>query len=335
MTLYHVKGLKNSNMKQFKSDFSDLSVLTTITNFTYTRKQPISFKDKASKHEYKLHEATYFISGTIIPQTDGTIKRNNQSVTSRTLLPLDFDDLPITANRLISTLKRQQYKVLAYPTISHGLDKNINHCRYRVIFELDRPVNAYEYKTLIINITEYITRHWFNINHYKRDNSNTTMSQLMGMYTKTIYNENAPIYYNLDKKALSVDTLLQHYGHNKAIKQTTSRDDKEPCYKAVIYSDNDIIHRIQQSKQGDKFNQLYQGNIADYPSQSEARLSLINMLIFWTGGNIQQIENIMRGSQLNKDKWDTLRNINGQQVSFITYEITKALESYRGNFYHH
>lgn len=71
--------------------------------------------------------------------------------------------------------------------------------------------------------------------------------------------------------------------------------------------DEELIARAITAKNGEKFKKLFQGNWRDdYPSQSEADLSLCSLLSFWCG-NPEQTDRLFRQSKLMRDKWDSRR----------------------------
>ena len=74
-----------------------------------------------------------------------------------------------------------------------------------------------------------------------------------------------------------------------------------------IESDTELLRKIENSKQGDKFKSLYRGDITGYPSQSEAELALCNILAYWTNGDSARIDVLFRGSELLRRKWDDKR----------------------------
>ena len=85
---------------------------------------------------------------------------------------------------------------------------------------------------------------------------------------------------------------------------------------------------IEKASRNSKFNDLYHyGNGSGDASRDD--MALINMLIFWTGGNASQIDRIYRNSSLMRDKWD--RKQSGSTYGQIT--INKCLRTYRGSFY--
>jgi primase-polymerase (primpol)-like protein len=70
-------------------------------------------------------------------------------------------------------------------------------------------------------------------------------------------------------------------------------------------SDEQLLDRAFKAANGDKFQQLWNGNWQDeYPSQSEADLALCSMLAFWTGNDLVQIDKLFRKSGLMRAKWE-------------------------------
>ena len=87
--------------------------------------------------------------------------------------------------------------------------------------------------------------------------------------------------------------------------------------------DKAVIEKAMQSATGEKFKRLLSGDIAGYPSQSEADQAFCNMLAFWAQGNFSQIDRIFRGSGLYRKKWD--RKQSGTTYGAIT--INKAIKN--------
>lgn len=69
-------------------------------------------------------------------------------------------------------------------------------------------------------------------------------------------------------------------------------------------SDDSVIVKASRSKQGDKFNALWNGEIPDGKSQSEADLALCAILAFWCGGDTEQMDRLFRRSALMREKWE-------------------------------
>ena len=85
---------------------------------------------------------------------------------------------------------------------------------------------------------------------------------------------------------------------------------------------------IEKASRNEKFNQLYHyGSSSGDTSRDD--MALINMLIFWTRGNVTQIDRLYRSSALMRDKWN--RKQSGTTYGQIT--INKCLRTYRGSFY--
>jgi putative DNA primase/helicase len=92
--------------------------------------------------------------------------------------------------------------------------------------------------------------------------------------------------------------------------------------QAPSVSDQDLVEKIKQSRNGDKFQELMEGNFSNYPSQSEADLALCSILAFWTGNNPSQIDGIFRQSGLMRDKWDEKHGLG----TYGEITINKAIE---------
>lgn len=85
---------------------------------------------------------------------------------------------------------------------------------------------------------------------------------------------------------------------------------------------------IEKASRGSKFNNLYYfGSFSGDASKDD--MSLINILIFWTGGYSAQIDRIYRSSSLMRPKWD--RRQSGSTYGQMT--INKCLRTYKGSFY--
>ena len=88
-----------------------------------------------------------------------------------------------------------------------------------------------------------------------------------------------------------------------------------------------IIEKILASKQKDKFERLFKGDIADYSSQSEGDLALCSILAFWTARNNSLIDKVFRQSALFRQKWDDKHFSDGTTYGQST--INKSIENCR------
>lgn len=87
-------------------------------------------------------------------------------------------------------------------------------------------------------------------------------------------------------------------------------------------SDESVYTKASKSKQGEKFNALWNGEIPNGKSPSEADMALAEILAFWCGGDIEQMDRLFRRSGLMRDKWDRVQS--GSTYGMIT--LTKAVK---------
>ena len=92
--------------------------------------------------------------------------------------------------------------------------------------------------------------------------------------------------------------------------------------------DGTILGRILGSKQADEFEALWDGDILDHPSTSEADLSFCNILAFWTGRDEGQMDRLFRSSRRYRPKWDEKRGRQTYGEKTISKAITDTAEVY-------
>lgn len=94
----------------------------------------------------------------------------------------------------------------------------------------------------------------------------------------------------------------------KELKQLAPKDRPETL------TDSELLDKIRQSRQGQKFSTLYDyGDISGYPSASEADQALCNILASWTAKDIGRMDSLMRQSALLQEperiaKWDKVHS---------------------------
>lgn len=99
---------------------------------------------------------------------------------------------------------------------------------------------------------------------------------------------------------------------------------------APFEGDEDLIRRIQASKNGPRFSRLWAVDYSDYrgadgePDHSAGDLALVSDLIFWTEGDAYRADVLFRKSGMMRKKWDERRGAQtyGQRT------IAKALSNY-------
>ena len=92
---------------------------------------------------------------------------------------------------------------------------------------------------------------------------------------------------------------------------------------------NEVIAKIQESKQSTKFDELTQGKITRYGSHSEADLALCGVIAFWTQ-DAAVIDSIFRRSKLMRAKWDERHKSDGTTYGQMT--IAEALSGQRETY---
>ena len=92
-------------------------------------------------------------------------------------------------------------------------------------------------------------------------------------------------------------------------------------------SDESVIAKALASKQGEKFRSLWEGNLPEGMSHSEADLSLCTMLAFWCGGDTDQMDRLFQESGLMREKWnrEDYRTATLEKAVAMTTEFYKPL----------
>jgi putative DNA primase/helicase len=94
----------------------------------------------------------------------------------------------------------------------------------------------------------------------------------------------------------------------------------------VGLEDQELLERARHSRTGAKFRRLYDaGDTTGYASASEADFSLLNMLIFWTAGDRNQITRLFEASALHRAK--------DKHRDYVRRSVDNALGSYIGSIY--
>ena len=93
-------------------------------------------------------------------------------------------------------------------------------------------------------------------------------------------------------------------------------------------ADESVIAHIRASKQADKFEPLWEGEIPEEKSHSEADMTLVQILAFWCGGDVEQIDRLFRQSGLMRDKWDQMRGRDTYGAITIKNAVANCTEFY-------
>ena len=69
-----------------------------------------------------------------------------------------------------------------------------------------------------------------------------------------------------------------------------------------------VYTKASKSNQADKFNALWNGEIPEGKSPSEADVALAEILAFWCGGDTEKMNRLFRRSGLMRDKWERVQS---------------------------
>jgi len=95
----------------------------------------------------------------------------------------------------------------------------------------------------------------------------------------------------------------------------------------VDLDDDDLLEKARTASNGEKFEQLWNGNTVGYDSHSEADMALCCLLAFWTGGDPMQMDHLFRQSGLHREKWDEVHYADGSTYGKKTIERAIATTS--------
>lgn len=98
-----------------------------------------------------------------------------------------------------------------------------------------------------------------------------------------------------------------------------------PEVKPISLADNELLQVAFNAENGSKIQELWEGHINGYSSQSEADQALANHLAFYCGRDSQRIDQLFRQSGLYRKKWDKKHKADGSTYGQMT--IKKAVEN--------
>ncbi|MBR1438814.1 MAG: hypothetical protein IJ587_09795 [Synergistaceae bacterium] len=107
-------------------------------------------------------------------------------------------------------------------------------------------------------------------------------------------------------------------------KTATTSNPQCDVFSSEHLSDNELLERIFNSRNGYDIRTLFSGNTSSYASHSEADFALVSHLAYWTNGDASRIDALFRQSGLMRDKWNEKHG--AQTYGEIT--ISKALSTF-------
>jgi putative DNA primase/helicase len=130
--------------------------------------------------------------------------------------------------------------------------------------------------------------------------------------------------HEIEERGRQLLTVLEKYMERPARRNKTS----ELSVPGSYLSDESVIAKAKSAENGTGFTALWNGEIPEGKSHSEADMALACRLVFWCGGDLEQVDRLMRKSGLYRPKWDRAQS--GSTYGLLTME--KAL-SLTGEFY--
>lgn len=177
MTFYQAKGF-SSLLYPYKGKLEPFEYIA--------RFNPLIVPKGANIEDYKRSQAPYCLSGKVIPDKNGSYKRNNASLVYRDLIFLDYDEIEGTAESFIEAISSALcgFSYILYPTIKHTAEKP----RYRLVVKPSDVMTEENYKQAVKEIADKIGLPY--------DTASLTWSQLQGLPVTTGDPEDYQRYIN-------------------------------------------------------------------------------------------------------------------------------------------
>lgn len=127
------------------------------------------------------------------------------------------------------------------------------------------------------------------------------------------------------------DRIEQRQQELDALLQERFPSESEPTQSKTTprlgLSDSTLIEKALGAKSGPRFRKLWYGDTSDYGGDhSRADAALCRMLSFWTGGDPERIDRLLRLSGLMRGKWD--RRTGRETYGARTIRISSRLEAH-------
>lgn len=127
------------------------------------------------------------------------------------------------------------------------------------------------------------------------------------------------------------DRIEQRQQELDALLQERFPSESEPTQSKTTprlgLSDSTLIEKALGAKSGPRLRKLWYGDTSDYGGDhSRADAALCRMLSFWTGGDPERIDRLLRLSGLMRGKWD--RRTGRETYGARTIRISSRLEAH-------
>ena len=101
------------------------------------------------------------------------------------------------------------------------------------------------------------------------------------------------------------------------------------AYGKSYLSDDSVIAKASAAVNGEKFAKLWNGDVSEYGSRSEADAALVSILAFWCSGDTEQMDRLFRTSALMREKWDEHRGADTYGNITIAKVVSKMTDFYK------
>ena len=195
MPIYLERGFKNNKIEVLQNTASSFEWLSVYKPKIIDKKPTETNEEYLKRLEKLKPKQQYFISGSIEPDENGKVKRNNESLVRRDLIIIDYDAIDCSSKtfkkRIVDRLPNTN--IIIYPTIRYKDEKP----RFRVVIEPSRPLLKYEYLKMLKEITDKIALPY--------DTASETWSQCQGLPVLTEWNKNEGL--TVFKNTFNYDTV--------------------------------------------------------------------------------------------------------------------------------
>ncbi len=122
----------------------------------------------------------------------------------------------------------------------------------------------------------------------------------------------------------AINDLIQRLRAKQAPKNAQGNGHAKASMGASCPSDSEVLEKLFGESKGQKWREVYGGNWQHYyDSQSDADAAIAYKLAFYTDRDAGQMERIMQGSGLARDKWNSRRG----GSTWLADEIARAIEN--------
>lgn len=171
-----------------------------------------------------------------------------------------------------------------------------------------------------IHIVAYAPKLKYNKKRYYINNRKLGLEIYPGKYTTryVALTGNVIEAYSACERTKEIQELLESY----MVKPAANVPKQIVTTPGSYLSDDTILEKMVKASNGEKAQRLYDGD-NDGKSASEGDLALCDILVFWCGGDAEQMDRLFRGSHRMRDKWDEIRGSD----TYGNITIQKAIQS--------